>query len=102
MEIKVLVGTGRYCWATEKKENKTQLGKVSAKKSLLQVEKEEQQMKLREDGNIQEEEKKKIANNKASENKTSGRPMEEMPQSTVEQQVQLTFCCEQIFGIAAS
>lgn len=69
---------------------------------MLQAEQEEQQMKLREDGNIQEKEKEKIANNKASENKTSGRPVEEMPQSTVEQQVQLTFCSEQIFGIAAS
>lgn len=60
MEIKVLVGRLLKMLLSYRKEaNKTQFKKVSAKKSVLQVEQKEQEMKLREDGNIQEEENKK-------------------------------------------
>lgn len=36
--------------------------------------------------------------NKTVANETGGRPAEEMPLSTTEQQVELTFCDEQIIG----
>ncbi|XP_041865281.1 myb-related transcription factor, partner of profilin-like [Melanotaenia boesemani] len=44
--------------------------------------------------------KGKIAHNKRSANKTGGGPSEEIPLTNVEEQVQLTFCEEQITGVS--
>ncbi len=58
-------------------------------------------MKRKEDIKTSEEEqKRKLAFNKASANKTGGGTVDEMPLTSIEEQVQLTFCEEQVTGIA--